>query len=672
MYETKFKGFFFLALMSAFILFLCGPAYGQGKLIHQDNLIARAKEKGSVRVIVTFSVPGLGKRQRASRLLKVLPPGVKRSSSEVAGAKKADAALAEAIRSSALVVFAGLGLEKKMGHVFKTVPQAVIKASYDDLLSLVGSPQVMRVVEDKPIPVPVLTPVVDTGHGGWGSYGVNIINAPRAWAKGYDGEGCYVAVLDTGVRTSHEMFTGKNVVEACFSTTDQDFSLSLCPGGVAEAEGPGSAIPPDRFGHGTHVSGIAVGNQPDGDLKGVAPGADLIAIQIFSYIYDWEDVGSYFSDQIKGLEYVYGLRAAHSIAAVNMSLGDGKYDNYCDDDTRAPVIDNLRAAGIAVTVANGNEYYCEFLDAPACVSSAIAVGASDYNDRACLFNNWDPIMQDVFAPGRSIYSANAWGDKDYSERTGTSMAAPHVAGAWAIFRQSAPTATVSAIENAMKNGGVALNSGCDTEPASGPRLDVAATLNYFLTPVVTTQAVTGIGATTATGNGIITALGDPNPTQHGLCWNIHGAPTIADRKTEAGQATATGAFTSNMTGLSPGTTYHVRAYATNTAGTGYGNDVNFKTAYASTLYVSSDGYCGYKFPCFNSIQHAIYFAATGSAILIAGGIYDGPFVLNQAKLLTLQGGWNSSFSTQTGNTTLREAPKANLGSLIMQDLNIKQ
>ena len=188
-------------------------------------------------------------------------------------------------------------------------------------------------------------------------------------------------------------------------------------------------------------------------------------------------------------------------------------------------------------------------------------------------------------------------------------------------------------------------------------------------PTATTQAVTGIGTTTATGNGNITILGDPNPTQHGVCWDTNGTPTIVDSKTEEGPATATGAFTSNMTGLSPNTTYYVRAYATNSAGTGYGNDISFKTSYASTLYVSSNG-CGDKTPCYDSIQNAINDAATGSAILIAGGTYDGNFTVD-GKSLTLQGGWDTSFENQNGTTTLQGAPKAPLGSLTLQELKIQ-
>jgi hypothetical protein len=100
-------------------------------------------------------------------------------------------------------------------------------------------------------------------------------------------------------------------------------------------------------------------------------------------------------------------------------------------------------------------------------------------------------------------------------------------------------------------------------------------------PTVTTQAVTAIGTTMADGNGNITDLGAPDPTQHGVCWNTSGTPTTADSKTEKGAASATGAFASHMTGLSPNTIYYVRAYATNTAGTSYGTQVSFTTRAAA-------------------------------------------------------------------------------------------
>ena len=100
-------------------------------------------------------------------------------------------------------------------------------------------------------------------------------------------------------------------------------------------------------------------------------------------------------------------------------------------------------------------------------------------------------------------------------------------------------------------------------------------------PTVTTEAVTAIDTATATGNGTITALGIPNPSQHGVVWSTAPNPTTADSSTTDGAVSAVGAFTSAMTGLVPNTTYHVRAYATNSTGTAYGADVTFTTSAAA-------------------------------------------------------------------------------------------
>lgn len=115
--------------------------------------------------------------------------------------------------------------------------------------------------------------------------------------------------------------------------------------------------------------------------------------------------------------------------------------------------------------------------------------------------------------------------------------------------------------------------------------------NYYVTitvtdsstaPTVTTQAVSDITQTMATGNGNITALGTPNPTQFGVVWGTSANPTTAlSTKTEQGAMASAGAFTSSITGLTAGTTYHVRAYATNSVGTSYGGDVTFTTATAA-------------------------------------------------------------------------------------------
>ena len=110
----------------------------------------------------------------------------------------------------------------------------------------------------------------------------------------------------------------------------------------------------------------------------------------------------------------------------------------------------------------------------------------------------------------------------------------------------------------------------------------------LIAPTVTTQAVSIIGSTNANGNGTITDLGSPNPTAFGVCWNTTGTPTVSDSKTDKGAASTTGAFTSPMASLSANTTYYVRAYATNTAGTSYGNQVSFTTLTAGTFTGATD------------------------------------------------------------------------------------
>ena len=102
-------------------------------------------------------------------------------------------------------------------------------------------------------------------------------------------------------------------------------------------------------------------------------------------------------------------------------------------------------------------------------------------------------------------------------------------------------------------------------------------------PTVTTSAVSNVTLTTASSGGIVTNDGGAAVTARGVCWSTSRNPTTANSHTTNG--TGTGTFTSSITGLTPGTTYHVRAYAANSIGTSYGNDVTFTTT-AATLTIS--------------------------------------------------------------------------------------
>jgi len=101
-------------------------------------------------------------------------------------------------------------------------------------------------------------------------------------------------------------------------------------------------------------------------------------------------------------------------------------------------------------------------------------------------------------------------------------------------------------------------------------------------PLVSTTSPITITSRTATGGGIVTSDGGETVTSRGVCWSTSANPTTADSKTAV--AGTTGAFTSAITGLSANTTYHVRAYATNSIGTGYGADISFTTDKWNYLY----------------------------------------------------------------------------------------
>ncbi|MCB0047338.1 MAG: S8 family serine peptidase, partial [Caldilineaceae bacterium] len=354
---------------------------------------------------------------------------------------------------------------------------------------------------------------------------IPLINADDAWAAGYTGAGQTVAVLDTGVDSSHPFLSGKVVSEACYSTTNTD-STTLCPNGLDSQTGAGAGVHCTGAGgcsHGTHVAGIVAGN---GDtFDGVAPGANVIAIQVFSKF----DVDgtlralSYTSDQMLGLERVYDLRNDFSIAAVNMSLGGGSYTSACDSDPRKAIIDNLRSEGIATVIASGNNGYTSSITAPACISSAISVGATTSHSPADVvagYSNSAPIL-DLLAPGSSINSSVPGGG--YASWNGTSMATPHVAGSWAVLKSQTPDASIADVFYALESTGVPI-----TDARNGlvkPRIDVYAALLALANYESLTIRNLGYGDLSVINISIIEPVLARTQAKADCAWLVLDAPT---------------------------------------------------------------------------------------------------------------------------------------------------
>lgn len=298
--------------------------------------------------------------------------------------------------------------------------------------------------------------------------------APAAWAEGFDGTGTTVAVLDTGIDADHPDVAGQ-------ITDSKDFS------------GKGNVI--DGYGHGTHVAATVAGtgDASDGLRKGVAPGADLVIGKVMD-----DEGGGSSSDIIAGMEWA----ATHEdVDVINMSLGGGPSDGT---DPMSQALNELTEQNdVLFVVSAGNEGPGEStLSYPATADAALAVGAVDKQSELAWFSSRGPrqgdygIKPEITAPGVGIKAARASGtsmgtpiDDLYTSADGTSMAAPHVAGAAAIVSQQHPNWDPETVKAALVNSATPHESLTPYEQGGG-ELNVAQAIH---TSVVSTPSVLNMG-----------------------------------------------------------------------------------------------------------------------------------------------------------------------------------
>ena len=263
-----------------------------------------------------------------------------------------------------------------------------------------------------------------------GDYGDTSVNAPAMWDLGYQGGGVTIAIIDSGIDSTHPDLAGKIVSESDF--TDDGTTDDLC-------------------GHGTHCAGIATGrrNVATG-IAGVAPEASLINAKVLN------ETG--FGDTswiMKGIEYAIEQNAD----ILSISLGDWQEDGTGSEPMSIAVTNSVDA-GYVVVAAAGNDGPGEAtIRSPAVSHGAIAVAASDSEGAIVDFSSRGPagdgrIAIDLAAPGDEIIAPNAfWEDcEDYIVFSGTSMSGPHVAGAAALLLQAIPGLTPPELKRALKNG----------------------------------------------------------------------------------------------------------------------------------------------------------------------------------------------------------------------------
>ena len=327
---------------------------------------------------------------------------------------------------------------------YENLPFVALDTDEDALLTLRDSDDVVAVFEDR-LRQPTLA-----------SSGA-VIGSDIAHLNGYGGAGTYVAILDTGVDVTHEFFAGKSRIEACFSTTYAPHgATTTCPNGSEVQFGDGAAAPCSSSNsciHGTHVAGIAVGNgSAVGQPSGVAPDANLVAIQVFSSLPS--GVGAYTSDIVAAMEYVYDLKTngGYNIASVNLSLGGDpiatayECDRFLSSVTpEKEAADLLRSVGIATVAAAGNDGQADEMSSPGCITGIVGVGSTSDGDAIAGYSNrasWLTFM----APGSAIRSSTV-APSTYANLSGTSMATPQVAGAIAVLRSAAEAGSIEGADD---------------------------------------------------------------------------------------------------------------------------------------------------------------------------------------------------------------------------------
>lgn len=317
-------------------------------------------------------------------------------------------------------------------------------ADKDIILELSSLPEVGHISLDKviqlsPDEVTLAQEGWDENHPGGPSWGITKIQANQVWTQLKDtGVGVVIGSIDTGAQWDHPALKNKyrgwdgktaNHVYSWYDAVNHQI------------------YPYDDQGHGTHALGIVVGDDGAGNQIGVAPGAKWIAVKALN-----SNGSGLVSDLFEAMQWMLAPGGDPSKAphVVNNSWGAAICENAF-----VTAVQSWRAAGIIPVFAGGNsgEKGNGSLGSPACYPSAIAVGATDFEDQIALFSSRGPsalgvIKPDFSAPGVNIRSS--LNNNGYGFKNGTSMAAPYVTGVIALMLSANPQLSIDEIEKALQ------------------------------------------------------------------------------------------------------------------------------------------------------------------------------------------------------------------------------
>jgi bacillopeptidase F len=363
--------------------------------------------------------------------------------------------------------FLGLRRARKIKPLW-LVNGVALTATAGVIRELANFPGVEKIRLDETI----LAPDVEQSVSAVPEWNLNAIRAPELWNLGYRGEGVVVASMDTGVDLNHPDLQAK------------------WRGGANSWYDPYGehTTPYDPLGHGTQVMGVIAGGDAGGTSIGVAPAAQWIAAKVFND--QGEALLSVIHESFQWFLDPDGNPDTDDAPdVVNNSWGLDNI-NECSLEFQTD-LEVLKAAGVAVVFAGGNSGPSSSTSiSPSNNPDGFAVGAADASLAIPSFSSRGPascdggVYPELVAPGVVIKTADLsfGGSLSYAFVSGTSVAAPHVAGAIALLRNAFPEMTVSEMERVLRQSALDLGSfGPDNESGYG-FLDVKKAYDLILNP----------------------------------------------------------------------------------------------------------------------------------------------------------------------------------------------
>jgi parallel beta-helix repeat protein len=310
---------------------------------------------------------------------------------------------------------------------------------------------------------------------------VPLINATEVWnitvnGSSMNGTGQTVCILDTGINYTHPDFGSCSITN--------NINDGSCPKVVGGYDFVNTdSDPRDDQGHGSHVAGIVA--SMDATYRGVAPGAKIVMVKVCNAAGSCSN-----SNMLAGMQWCVNNASLFNISAISISIGGGAYvdgwDCDLDDAAMTSAINSAVANNLTVMVASGNGINNDGqglgysnpggLAWPACIKSAVSVGATDDSDAIATFTDRNNQL-DVLAPGVGILATNYVGT--HTSKDGTSMATPHVSGLVALLNQYYLAKynrrpTPHELELMMERDGKAINDSTGRNPLTYARINALA------------------------------------------------------------------------------------------------------------------------------------------------------------------------------------------------------